>query len=201
MFDLDHAERQIAGVWKMAIGAEDWRDHLDRSVDGVFRSFTAIPISIPLHVGLFILYYRAAGSIADLPKSDLLGAGAGLFVAAQVFSMLMDWAASLALLVAFARGLNAENRIGDVLIGYNWSQILIVLIQIVPMGAMAITGASAFGAGLGLPAIALQFAILWGVLRRGYGKDIGVTIAMLAGLVLAGVVATWAAGSLAMALL
>jgi len=199
MIDLDYVARQLAGVWKMTTGDAGWREDLDLTADGVFRSFGAVLFALPLSLALYFLYWRAAQRVVDIPKSDLLAAGPLGFFAAQLATTLADWALSVCLLIAFARTLSAERRIADVIVGFNWAQLLIIFIQIIPMAALATTGQATTGALLGLPAMALQLAILWGVLRRGFEKDAGPTVVMLAALIAAGLFVSWLVGVVAMA--
>ncbi len=190
MEKLRYAADQIAAVWKMAANDPDWRDRLDASVDGVFRSFEAALYAIPLSVALYAFTLRAAAHTDEFPTAPLVSAPAPAFIGVQTIAYAAEWAASLALLILVARTLGADRRAATLIAGYNWAQAPITAIQAATMGGIAFSGSSALGGALAIPALVLQILILWGVLRRGYERDVGVTIAILGGLILVSIVAT-----------
>ncbi|MBI1391121.1 MAG: hypothetical protein GC152_00125 [Alphaproteobacteria bacterium] len=198
---FDYAIGQIGAVWKMATNDPRWRDELDYSVDGVFRSFSAANVAVPLAVALYWLSWRAADVAVSnaedlgLAASPLLQGAAIGYIATMVVAYAAEWAASLGFLAIAARGLKAERRIAPAIVGYNWAQPPITLIQAIAMGGVAVSESTQIASVLALPALVLQILILWGVLRRGLDRKVGETLAVLFGLIFVSIAVTTLVGA------
>lgn len=186
MISFDEAARQMAGAWKMARGADDWRSSLDRTVDSVFSSFAAFAFAAPL-VALFTLSAkRAAARIPDFSDSLYQTAPLIPLIAADLITFALDWAASLALLIMLARRTGAGKSAADLIVGYNWIQPLIAAAQLPSIAVMASTASTATGGLLGVPGFALTIFLIWGVVRRGLGAQATPTAAIIAMLIIVG---------------
>ncbi|MEO1013896.1 MAG: hypothetical protein AAFX08_01780 [Pseudomonadota bacterium] len=186
---FEYAASQISAVWKMARNDPDWREDLDASVDGVFRSFEAAFYAIPLSVILFAFFLRAAANAEEPPSAPLFSASPAIFIGVQTVAYIAEWAAGVTLLAIAARSLNASRSAAPLIASYNWAQPPITALQTVTMGGIAITGASASSVAIAFASIILQMIILWGVVRRALECDIGVTVAILAGLLVSSILA------------
>lgn len=160
----DYAARQIGGVWKMAWNLPGWEGALDRSVDGVFRSFWAALIAAPFVVLGFVSVRRAAARAPDFPDAPILAAPVFVATAIEVAAFAVDWGASLAALIVAARLLKAERHAADAIIGYNWLQVPTTAAQALPLAASSL-GREIAGL-LFLPVLAFVVALYWGMLRR-----------------------------------
>lgn len=186
--DFDYASRQIVASSMMAFARQGWEERLDRSVDGVFRSFQAILIAAPIAlVGHFALR-RAAARIPDLQASVLLEAPYAYAVSVELVGYIVDWAASLALLIFAARALGASRRVGDLVVAFNWTQIPIALAQTSWLVLLGWAGSGSITAIAMFPAIAVIIALRWGVIRRGAGANAGAATGLIALLMLTGVI-------------
>lgn len=201
MISLDYVARQIGGAVKMALGAEDWRASLDRSVEDVFRSATAILISAPLVLLATLTARNAAARMPDASSAVLASAPLAAVVVGDLATFVADWAASLALLVALARATRAEKQAADLVLGFNWIQPVVVAVQLPAIALTAATGSRALGALLAMPALALAVMLLWGVVRRGLGAQPAPAGAIVVMLLLVGVVIDLFAGAAMRALL
>lgn len=188
MISFDDAARQIAGAWKMAFGAENWKASLDRSLDGVFGSFAAFFFAAPFVVLFTVSAKRAASVMPDFPDKLYQSAPLIPLLAADLATYALDWGASLALLVALARVSGAGERAADLIAGYNWIQPVIAAAQLPPVALMSATASAAAGALLGLPAFALTVFLIWGVIRRGLNAAAAPAAAALVMLVIVGTV-------------
>lgn len=184
MIGPQDASEQAAATWRMAIGADGWREALDRSLDGVFRSFWAFAYALPFALGAFYLQWKMAartpGALSEIIAAQPLAA----YLAQQIAAYLLDWGASIALIVLIARSLRAERRIADAIVGYNWLQLIATGLAVAPVGIYAVTGVAELATLSALPVIALQLVLLWGVLRRSFETTTPITIAIVIMLVL-----------------
>ncbi|MFQ5564315.1 MAG: hypothetical protein ACE5FO_12190 [Parvularculaceae bacterium] len=188
MTGLDYAARNLAGAWRMAWDMSGWEETLDRSVDGVFRSFWALAAAAPFSVLSFASLRRAADRISDFPEPPLLEAPFLLIMAAELVGLFVDWGISLFALVMIARALSAHKNVAALIVGYNWSQIYAIAVLTAPVTAMGLTASTSLAAALYMPAVAFAIAILAGVLRRALPLNIGMTIATIVLLTLVGVI-------------
>ena len=180
MTSFEYAGQHMRGVWRMARGDADWRNDMDQSVDGVFRSFWAIGYSTPFALLAFHSAQRAASLSPRYHETIFAKAPAPIVVGAEFFGFLVSWGASVLVLGAAARALKATRDAASLIIAFNWSQLLTMAVASVPAAFLAVTGATQFFVGLALPAIAFSFYILWGVLRRNLSITAGLTISLIA---------------------
>lgn len=190
MINADYALKQLSGVWKMAWNAPGWEASLDRSLDGVFRSFWSIAIAAPIAFVGFFSARRAAERMPNIPTSPILETPFAVSMLIEMAAYFADWMIGLAALIFVARALGVARHAGDLVIGYNWLQVFVAIGQTLPFIALGLTLRGELALTLALPAMALIIALYWGVLRRGSSGTIGVVIAMLALLVLIGFVAS-----------
>ena len=178
MISLDGAARQIAGAWMMAFNAPDWRRRLARSTDDVFGSSAAIIISSAL-VGLAALTAkRAAARVPDLSEV-VAAAPLPALIGGNVLIFLLDWAASLTLLLMVVRA-------ADIIVGFNWIQPIVAAAQLPSIVLLAATASRPVAALAALPALAISLALLWGVVRRGLVAAPGRAAAIVAMLIVLG---------------
>ncbi|MBB5517467.1 hypothetical protein [Amphiplicatus metriothermophilus] len=198
--DLDYAARQIAGVWKMAWNRPGWTDALDRSVDGVFRSFWAVVYAAPLVVAGAVSLRRVADRTPSPSADPLLEAPLSVVLGAQMASYLIDWAASVAALVFAVQAAGGRRRVADVIIGFNWAQVMASAAQVAPMVVLAFTGARALASLLLIVAVAFAVALHWGVIRRAAAASVPFAVGAMALLILITLVVSGLVNGAALAL-
>lgn len=201
MIDFDYAARQLAGVWAMAWNRPEWRDALDRSVDGVFRSFWAFAFAAPLAFAGYFSLRRAAAVIPDFPETPLLQAPFAFTLAAEMTAYAADWAASLTALIFAARAMKIGRRMADLVVGFNWLQVFVAAAQAVPLIAIGLSGSSDVAGLLFIPATVLVVGLFWGYLRRTFDANVGTTIGLIIMLTLIGLLASAIVSGLATGLL
>lgn len=187
MIDLDYAASQLGAVWRMAWNWPGWADSLDRSVDGVFKSFWAIALTAPLTLLDYFSSRRVIAQFPELRETPLLQAPFAIGFTVEFIGFLLSWAAGLVVLVYVARLAGASARAADLIIGYNWLHVYIGALQAAPLALMSIFGARQTAALLAAPATILTIALLWGLLRRTIGAGIARTISILLLLIFVGV--------------
>lgn len=186
---LDYAASQMAAAFKMAFDLPGWREELDRTIDGVFRSASAFLVAAPLAVASALLLRRVALQTAPATENaGLFFAPMSALITAQLAILALDWTLSICVLIIAARMLGAGRRVADLIVGYNWGQALVVGLQILPLGGLA-AGGPVIGQALGLPSLALSLAIYWGVIRRSLAAAVGPTVALIAALIMVGAAA------------
>ncbi len=193
MIDFDYAARNIQGVWRLAVEGPEaqWsgRNGVDRSVEGVFRSFWAVALTAPFSLLAFVSAHRAAMQSETLQPVLLAEAPMALLLIAELAGFLADWALSIGALVVTARALDAQSRTGDVIICFNWAQVMAAIAVSTPIFLFALTANASLFSIFYLPALGFAIMLLWRVLRGCLPLSVGMTIALLAMLALIGVIA------------
>lgn len=191
---------QLRGVFAMAFDRPGWERSLDRSLDGVFASFSAIVWSAPLLIANFAAMKALFSGAGDGVDDPLLDAPMTFWLASNMATFLADWAVGLVAILAAAHFLGASRRAGDVVIGYNWLQFVSAAAQAIPIGAGLVAASPATFSLLMMPAIAVSLAVFWGVLRRGLGLAPGLAVAVAAASLLLSVIVGAACHAAALAL-
>jgi len=159
---LDH----MTGVCAMAFNREGWEDNLDRSIRGVFRSFWLIvPCFIIVITLSFMLapVYREVGADLGL-NSQILRPVPGTILIFIKF--LLEWFGSLGLLLFVAKKLDHQSYAADIVVGYNWLQMVLKLLFSFPLLVLMATRSLEISSLFTIGAMALSIALTWGVLRR-----------------------------------
>lgn len=189
MIDLDYAARQLAGVWKMAWNRPNWTTSLDRSVDGVFRSFWALALAAPFAFVEFVSLRRILSRDRENPIPPLIEAPFAYAVVVEAGAYLLGWTAGLIALVMAARSIGASRRAADAIIGFNWIQVLTAAAQAAMLALIGAAGEIEALKAFRLPMAAFVIALIWGVLRRSLGAGVAATIAIFLMIVLVGSIA------------
>ncbi len=176
MIQTEYVTQHLTSIWRLVAGRDDWRDNVDVSVDGVFRSFWALALSTPIALIALI-----ATQHMDAISIEPIGATVPLFVSAitLLISLAASWFFILATLIAVTRGLKATQEAAAVIITYNWGQLLSYLAFMVPIGIFAVTKSTELFALTALPMAIFGLVILWNVIRRILPISIGATIALI----------------------
>ncbi|MGF1545193.1 MAG: hypothetical protein ACFB00_11955 [Parvularculaceae bacterium] len=189
---FEHAAAQVAAVWRMARGRADWADRLATSPGDAALSFSALIYATPFFIIGFDGAFRLANASPKAPL-QLAELGSRNFIVIQLVARVAEWLVGAGALTAFARGMGIGERTPTIVTSYNWAQFMnaaafsIVLFMATFMqlttGSMAsailVVGLFAF------PALAIQFLLIWGVLRRGFERSVADTITLFAALVAA----------------
>lgn len=181
MIDPSYAGAQIVAVLKMTWDVPGWADELDRSVDGVFRSFSAMLLVAPFFA-LSFASGREAARLADAAAPPAFPA----FVSAHTIGAYADWCLTLVILAAAARALGASRRAAEVIAGYNWLQVPLAAMQAAASATIFLPDGRNVAAIAVLPAVVIVFASLWGYLRRALALDPAWTVVLILLLTIAG---------------
>jgi hypothetical protein len=188
MIDPRYAARQVGAVWNMAWNRPGWAGELDRSVDGVFRSFAAMLYVAPLLALNFAAARIAARAAPETASDAAVSAPLAQFIPAQMMGAYADWCLTLVILGALARAVGASRQAAELFAGYNWLQIPSAALQSIPAAALLLPGGERGAAILILPIVAVLFAMFWGYLRRALSLDPAWTFLLVILLTLAGLV-------------
>ena len=201
MINFEYAARHIRGVWRIAFGGGDWREDMDLSVDGVFRSFWAMAFTAPFMLLAFVSIRRTAAQSEILASDPLQNAPSAFVLTIESLGFVADWALSVVALVALARTMKAENRVADVIVSYNWAQVMTAAAVSIPFALVAIAGSESAAGLLTLPAVVFSIFITWRVLRECLSLDVTMTVATIAVLTLISLVVSAALSGIALSLL
>ncbi len=180
MIDLDYAARHLRGVSRLIAGDDAWRDDMELSTDGVFKSLWAILFSAPLAVLGVITEHRL--SVASPNFEQTLFAKAPLVVIAPVtlLASLIVWLITIAALGFVAQRIGATRNIASLIVSYNWSQLLVFAVSAAPAAVFALTRNSDITIILYLTVFFFSVFIFWVVLRKNLPIDAGATVALIA---------------------
>lgn len=180
MIDFDYAGRHVRGVWRMATGDAAWGEDIDRSVDGVFKSFWAMTLTAPFALLAFHSAERAASASPRYPETIFALAPAPVVIGAEMTAFCVSWLASIIALGFIARALDASRQAAALIVTFNWSQLLTFAAAAIPSAFLAATGDDQVFVLLALPAMVVSVVVLWGVLRRNLPVTVGVAVALMA---------------------
>ncbi|MEM9015258.1 MAG: hypothetical protein AAGB02_09160 [Pseudomonadota bacterium] len=201
MIDFDYAGQHVRGVWRLAFGGGDPHSDLDNSHSGVFRSLAAIILSAPFTLLAVTSARRAALMSPDIRSSALSEAPIAVFLTAKTTVFLLDWAIGLAALIFTARLLGATEKAAGAIVSYNWAQLIIAIVVAGPLVILGMTADANIFSLFYFPALAFSIVLLWRVLRASLPLDVGMAIALIAVLLLIGVVANASVSYVALGLL
>jgi len=184
MLSLDYIGSHLAGVWRMARASDNWRDRLDLTAEGVFRSFQVALLILPL-TALRAAAARTVPATSDeIAQSYLFSLPLAGVVAVEYLQILLTWAAHLGVLAGAMRWTQRQERAVEAFVGYNWTRLFADLLVTVALVAAAplMSGsdpqdeAAVF---IAFVATGLAVFLYWGVVRRALGFAVGPTIMIL----------------------
>lgn len=179
MISIDYAAQNMRGVWRMAFGG-DWREDLDLTTEGVFKSFWAIALSAPLALLAFAAARRAVLDTPEFQSTIFAKAPFSVLLLAELGALTLYWVASITALVMITKAIDASRHIASLIIAFNWGQLLTFIIIAGPAALLGLTGDASLFVLFYLPALFISLAILWGVLRKNLPVTISMTIALIA---------------------
>lgn len=177
MLTTDDIGRGVRGVIGMARNAEDWPERFDLSAHGVFGSFWAMLLSLPLIILANECLRRM--SIAEASADPLLTLPVALFVGAEVVVAYCAWGFNLWLLTFLGQRLDVGWRISPLIMGQNWSTFMAYLVLGFGMGFGQMLGMSGVSNAVVLCAIVFSLWLDWGVIRRPLGVDVLTAVGLL----------------------
>ncbi len=170
MISSSEIGKSIAAVLAMAQGKEDWAGKLDLSVDGVFRSFWAMVLSLPLMVLVAETGRRL--SLAAGSEDDRLAYPVWLFTLQETLVRLMVWPAMLAILVTIAARSGAGWRVTPLIIAQNYASLLTYIVMGLALGLIVMADAVAYANIAIIVVAAFSIWLDWGILRRPLQLDV-----------------------------
>lgn len=176
----------------MAFNADDWRDDVDRSIDGVFKSFWAAALSAPPALLASVTAQRAVDAMPIEDRGEALSLPWAALAATQFLSLAIIWALSLGLILATARQTGASRQSAETIIAYNWSQLLGFMIFLLPVLTFLTTkSADAYLLAVA-PVALLNLFILWRILRSVVLLTAGVAVGLVISLIIIELIADMA---------
>ena len=146
--DIAYVQRAVDAALRLALRDTKAITLLDMTADGFYRSFAAMIVAFPLYV-VFLAGIIAAGQQLDPKEVEF---GASDFVLGSLFYLLL-WIAFPVVVLLVLRFLGLTARYSALVIAYNWSAVIVMLLFDIPLVL--------FGLGLisPFPAAALLFTI------------------------------------------
>ena len=119
----------------MAFDHEGWEGYLDRTVDGVFRSFWVLVPGFFIALVTSTILGPAIEEIRVSQGGDVLEPASLSPIVSYIFLFfryVLDWFLVLGFLVIIAKKFRTKISGVDLVIGYNWMQFLVTLLAIMP---------------------------------------------------------------------
>ena len=185
--------RGMASAWAMARGAPGWAERTPMDASAVFASFWALPLSLPAIVLTHEVARRLQAARPGQEEMAVLLESPMLFGAAGVAAALASWAASLWVLTTLARRGSEGWRISPLLVGYNWSRLIVNLVAGLGAGLGVATGQpilfSLVSPVVGGLTLFLDIGILQRALALPLGRALGAVMVVLLARGIAGALA------------
>ncbi len=171
---LQELQQALTGCWRLVLRDTGGYDEFDNSLDGFWRSFSAIVIVAPLYlyaVDLQLSLPGVPGAEEAEPHS----------LAASFVSLVIQWFAWPAIVAAVAYFTALTAGYTRYVIAYNWSSILVMTMQLIPIFMLTLGGAIAeFGGLLFFITLAMAFYYRWYVAMTGLGANALMASALVA---------------------
>ena len=184
----------MADAWTLARGAPGWASRLDMSAGAVFGSFWAVPLSLPAIALVHEVQRRA--QLQEPGFADALANVSPVLVGvAAMVGALGAWAGSLLVLTALTRrSASVEGwRVSPLLVGYNWSRLIVNLVAGLGAGLGVATGQpilfSLVSPVVGGLTLFLDIGILQRALALPLGRALGAVMVVLLARGIAGALA------------
>ncbi|MCI5047953.1 MAG: hypothetical protein MRY59_10650 [Aquisalinus sp.] len=166
---------QFRAVFAM-LRDEDWRSSLDTTEEGVFRSFWAVPLCLVLVAVSSELAQNLLRSTQDLDLPDL-PLVYGLVLQSVIF--LSIWSLTLFLLVGFARQIGATGQVAPLIVSYNWSALLLNLINFGFLMLASVTQAVEMLVVFSFGLQVFWFVLRWRLIRASLDSEVGPTLGVV----------------------
>ena len=175
--DRAEIERSLRGAWRLFLGKPDALRFFDTSVDGFWRSFSAIILVAPLYA-LTALADRHDILTDANPTDDF---GNGPFWAAKALTLVLDWVTLPILLGLIANFIGIRRGYPAYVVARNWATVL----MIIPFAAIALLDLFGIASAslLVLPslvALVATFRMSYEIARKSLGASGDVAIAFVA---------------------
>ncbi len=184
MITLDYVVKNMRGVWNLAFTERDWRDDVDCTTEGVFKSFWAIALSIPFVVITFTAVHPTLSTAPQFEETILARTPAALLIFAELVSLVLYWLANVAALVFTARKINASDKVAHMIVAFNWSRLMALAAVATAAFVLGVTGNVSIFVLIYLPAAFFSLSILWAILRKFLPVNIVMTISLITMLIL-----------------
>ena len=179
---ISEAHQSIVGSLRLAVMDEGGFDNFNLTVEGFWRSFSAIIILAPLY-----LYAQDLQATIEVAESTGIDETETTFsLATATFELLLQWIAWPLAMAVIARYAGLVNGYLRYITVYNWSSILVGAVQVLPIflyvqgGVLADLGSILLMAGL---AVVIYYR--WYIAYRAFDTSGSVASALvLADLVL-----------------
>lgn len=171
----------IAAAFGVARNDEGWEDAHDFSADRVFASFWAVALALPAQVlATEVQRQVALRNPQDLVAQTLVSIPHGVLLASQALTFLLVWAAELALLTSLAQRRGAGWKISPLILTFNWSKFLFMMVFAPLIAAALVTGLGFLAAMGEIAGYSLLLFLRFGIIRRTLDMSAGGAVGVLA---------------------
>ena len=190
MIDFEYAAQNMRGVWRMAFGGPDWRDDVDTSENGVFKSLAAIALATPFMLLAYVAAHRAVIKTGSTSVPHLSETPLFVLLPAELVGFYIGWAACIAALIFTAHLIGARKAAAPAIVSFNWAHLITTIVSTVPPTVFGVSANIQLTTILYSIAAIFTIIVLWRVLRISLPINAGMTIALIALLLLAALVSS-----------
>ena len=170
---------QFRAVLTMAAGHPLWRQYLDTGTDGFYRSFAALVLSVPLAIAFELMARRLFAYLPEMSAAADTGLPAIYLAVLQMAVTAASWIAFVFALIVVARRMGQERRISALVVGYNWAELLVAIIQTATMFLILISPDPAVFYAVIIGPLIFKLYLMWGVFRRALDLNAIQTIGLI----------------------
>lgn len=134
-----HIGRALAGAAAMARFDRKGLRNFDFSFEGFWRSFYAVPVTLPIVIAAAAVTPAVIKRLAALDTTGVAGTSAispgssTLFLIFETLGFLASWAFFPVAMIWVARMLNLGSRYVPLIVAYNWSRVITSYAVSLPM--------------------------------------------------------------------
>ncbi|HEX7777173.1 MAG TPA: hypothetical protein VF449_11675 [Parvibaculum sp.] len=165
----------LTGVWRIVMRDPEARQHFNISLDGFYRSFWALAISVPVVFFSTTSLWRLAREMDPTDDTDFAS-----FAVVQLGGTVFYWALYLAAMVLVARQLKLGAHYTAYVVTFNWGALFTSVLFALPLFLYSLGIAGARGSMvLTLPALGILAWYRWRIAREVLGAAPSATVAIL----------------------
>lgn len=158
----DEIRRSLTGCYRFVRGDPQALGYFNLSVDGFYRSFTAMLLIVPA----ILIYSLITGRLAEEEISVLRLALSELAIT------FTSWLAFLGAIFVLARYFDVAENFPTFVVVYNWSQLFITLIWLPLILFAMVLGAPSVLPFLSVMLLAASYYYLWYIIMRSLAVSI-----------------------------
>ncbi len=178
MISLAYINQQLGAVIRIVRNRE-WQNVLDMTADGVFRSFWALPLSIPFAIASHLMTMPVLKNSPNYELLEIPTMPVWYTAGLRVVEFLVAWALALFLIAGLSQQLQAGRKVTPLIVSYNWSVLLLQILIFIGVLFIVPTGAYDILLLHYLVMTMVWFYVRWCLIRQTLESPLAATIGIM----------------------